>query len=64
MKSLTQLFSIKKTENSSLKSFDENEEDREQIRITYLPKRIRCLCKSNRKTNCFESLPAKFIYEF
>lgn len=35
MKSLTQLFSIKKTEDSSLKSFDDNEDDREQIRITY-----------------------------
>jgi hypothetical protein len=35
MKSLAQLFSIKKTEDSSLKSFDDNEDDREQIRITY-----------------------------
>lgn len=35
MKSLTQLFSLKKTEDSPLSNFDENEEDREQIRITY-----------------------------
>lgn len=35
MKSLAQLFSTKKTEDSALKSFDDNEEDREQIRITY-----------------------------
>jgi hypothetical protein len=35
MKSLTQLFSIKKTEDSPVKTFDDNEEDREQIRITY-----------------------------
>ncbi|MFH6944783.1 ABC transporter permease [Flavobacterium sp. FlaQc-50] len=35
MKSLTQLFSIKKTEDSSVETIDENEEDREQIRITY-----------------------------
>jgi peptidoglycan hydrolase CwlO-like protein len=34
MKSLTQLFSLKK-EDSLLRNFDENEEDREQIRITY-----------------------------
>lgn len=35
MKSLTQLFSIKKPEDSPVKTFDDNEEDREQIRITY-----------------------------
>ncbi|CAD0007017.1 sugar ABC transporter permease [Flavobacterium chungangense] len=35
MKTLSQLFSLKKTEDSSSKSFEENEEDREQIRITY-----------------------------
>ncbi|KQX13580.1 hypothetical protein [Flavobacterium sp. Root420] len=35
MKSLTQLFSIKKADDSSVKTFDDNEEDREQIRITY-----------------------------
>ncbi|WP_343616556.1 ABC transporter permease [Flavobacterium sp.] len=35
MKPLSQLFSLKKTEDSSFKSFEENEEDREQIRITF-----------------------------
>jgi len=35
MKPLTQLFSLKKSEDSSSKVFEENEEDREQIRITY-----------------------------
>ncbi|RZJ49355.1 MAG: ABC transporter permease [Flavobacterium sp.] len=35
MKSLTQLFSLKKAEDSSIKIFEVNEEDREQIRITY-----------------------------
>lgn len=35
MKSLTQLFSIKKPEDSPVKTFDDNEENREQIRITY-----------------------------
>ena len=35
MKTLTQLFSLKKSEDSSFKIFEENEEDREQIRITY-----------------------------
>ena len=35
MKSLTQLFSLKKTEDSAIKTFNNNEEDREQIRITY-----------------------------
>jgi hypothetical protein len=35
MKSLTQLFSIKKAEDSPVKTFEDNEEDREQIRITY-----------------------------
>ncbi|RED23706.1 hypothetical protein BD847_2770 [Flavobacterium cutihirudinis] len=35
MKPLSQLFSLKKSEETSTKSFDENEEDREQIRITY-----------------------------
>ncbi|PIF71607.1 ABC transporter permease [Flavobacterium sp. 2] len=35
MKSLTQLFSLKKSENTSFKSFDGNEEEKEQIRITY-----------------------------
>jgi hypothetical protein len=35
MKSLTQLFSLKKTEDSSINPYNENEEDREQIRITY-----------------------------
>ena len=34
MKSLTQLFSLKKTEDSPV-VFEENEDDREQIRITY-----------------------------
>ncbi|MFD1602592.1 ABC transporter permease [Flavobacterium artemisiae] len=35
MKTLSQLFSLKKTEDSSSRIFEENEEDREQIRITY-----------------------------
>ncbi|MEN2401499.1 ABC transporter permease [Flavobacterium sp. MC2016-06] len=35
MKSLTQIFSLKKAEDTAFNSFDENEEDREQIRITY-----------------------------
>lgn len=35
MKTLTQLFSLKKPEGPSFKSFEENDEDREQIRITY-----------------------------
>jgi hypothetical protein len=35
MKSLTQLFSLKKADESQTNSFDENENDREQIRITY-----------------------------
>ncbi|GAA3776366.1 ABC transporter permease [Flavobacterium ginsengiterrae] len=35
MKTLTQLFSLKKPENSSFKIIEENEEDIEQIRITY-----------------------------
>ncbi|MHC0441331.1 ABC transporter permease [Flavobacterium sp. 3-210] len=35
MKPLSQLFSLKKSEDSAIKSFDENEDDREQIRITY-----------------------------
>ncbi|WP_278020743.1 ABC transporter permease [Flavobacterium ginsengisoli] len=35
MKPLTHLFSLKKSENSSFKVLEENEEDREQIRITY-----------------------------
>ena len=35
MKSLTQLFSIKKTDDSAVKTFEDNDEDREQIRITY-----------------------------
>lgn len=35
MKSLTQLFSIKKADDSAVKTFEDNEEDREQIRITY-----------------------------
>lgn len=35
MKPLTQLFSLKKTEDFNIKTSDENEEDREQIRITY-----------------------------
>ncbi|PXY39550.1 ABC transporter permease [Flavobacterium cheongpyeongense] len=35
MKPLSQLFSLKKTTDSSSKLLDENEEDREQIRITY-----------------------------
>lgn len=35
MKPLAQLFSLKKSEDSSLKIIEENEEDREQIRITY-----------------------------
>lgn len=35
MKPLSQLFSLKKSAASSSKLFEENEEDREQIRITY-----------------------------
>ncbi|TPG42057.1 EscU/YscU/HrcU family type III secretion system export apparatus switch protein [Flavobacterium pectinovorum] len=35
MKPLSQLFSLKKTEDSNIRTFDDNEEDREQIRITY-----------------------------
>jgi hypothetical protein len=35
MKSLQQLFSLKKVEEPQSNSFEENEEDREQIRITY-----------------------------
>ncbi|MGO4773664.1 ABC transporter permease [Flavobacterium sp. W22_SRS_FK3] len=35
MKPISQLFSLKKSEESSFKIFEENEEDREQIRITY-----------------------------
>jgi len=35
MKTLTQLFSLKRSEDSSFKVSEENEEDREQIRITY-----------------------------
>lgn len=35
MKPLAQLFSLKKNEDSPIKNLDENEEDREQIRITY-----------------------------
>ncbi|WP_163407548.1 ABC transporter permease [Flavobacterium ajazii] len=35
MKTLSQLFSLKKSTDSSSKLFEENEEDREQIRITY-----------------------------
>jgi hypothetical protein len=35
MKPLNQLFSLKKSEGSSFKILEENEEDREQIRITY-----------------------------
>jgi hypothetical protein len=35
MKSLQQLFSLKKVEEQQSNSFEENEEDREQIRITY-----------------------------
>ncbi len=35
MKSITQLFSIKKADESPVKTFDDNEDDREQIRITY-----------------------------
>ncbi|MGN7812404.1 ABC transporter permease [Flavobacterium sp. 22076] len=35
MKPLAQLFSLKKSEDSSIKVLEENEEDREQIRITY-----------------------------
>jgi hypothetical protein len=35
MKSLQQLFSLKKIEEPQSNSFEENEEDREQIRITY-----------------------------
>ncbi|GGF10093.1 ABC transporter permease [Flavobacterium limi] len=35
MKSLTQLFSLKKTADSSINAYNESEEDREQIRITY-----------------------------
>ncbi|MFW0738145.1 ABC transporter permease [Flavobacterium sp. T12S277] len=35
MKSLTQLFSLKKTDDIQTNAFEENENDREQIRITY-----------------------------
>jgi hypothetical protein len=35
MKSLQQIFSLKKVEKPQSNSFEENEEDREQIRITY-----------------------------
>jgi hypothetical protein len=35
MKPLSQLFSLKKGTDSSSKLLEENEEDREQIRITY-----------------------------
>lgn len=35
MKPLSQLFSLKKSEDSPFKILEENEEDREQIRITY-----------------------------
>ncbi|MCP2027787.1 succinate dehydrogenase hydrophobic anchor subunit [Flavobacterium sp. HSC-32F16] len=35
MKPLAQLFSLKKSEDSSFKIVEENEDDREQIRITY-----------------------------
>ncbi|WP_428228712.1 ABC transporter permease [Flavobacterium sp.] len=35
MKPLTQLFSLKRTDDSSIKTLDENEENKEQIRITY-----------------------------
>lgn len=35
MKPLAQLFSLKKSEDSSIKVLEENEENREQIRITY-----------------------------
>ncbi|PJJ07032.1 hypothetical protein CLU83_0164 [Flavobacterium sp. 1] len=35
MKSLQQIFSLKKVEEPQSNSFEENEEDREQIRITY-----------------------------
>jgi hypothetical protein len=35
MKSLKQIFSLKKVEEPQSNSFEENEEDREQIRITY-----------------------------
>jgi hypothetical protein len=35
MKSITQLFSLKKVDESPKNSIDENENDREQIRITY-----------------------------
>ncbi|KAF2328775.1 ABC transporter permease [Flavobacterium ginsenosidimutans] len=35
MKPLSQLFSLKKSEDPSFKVLEENEEDREQIRITY-----------------------------
>ncbi|PXY44301.1 ABC transporter permease [Flavobacterium hydrophilum] len=35
MKTLSQLFSLKKSTDSSSNLFEENEEDREQIRITY-----------------------------
>jgi len=35
MKSITQLFSLKKVDDAPADAFDENENDREQIRITY-----------------------------
>ena len=35
MKSITQLFSLKKVDESPKNNIDENENDREQIRITY-----------------------------
>jgi hypothetical protein len=62
MKPLAQLFSLKKTEDSQIKTLDENEDDREQIRITYYQSGC-CIDKSNWKTYCFKSLSAKFIHE-
>lgn len=35
MKSLTQLFSLKKKEENQINTFEDNQEDKEQIRITY-----------------------------
>jgi len=35
MKSLSQLFSLKKKEENQINSFEDNQEDKEQIRITY-----------------------------
>ncbi|WP_284446437.1 hypothetical protein [Flavobacterium anhuiense] len=43
MKPLAQLFSLKKSEDSPFKILEENEEDREQIRITYYQSGFACI---------------------